>query len=51
MNKNSVVLLLSASFLTGSAFAGTMGPITQNSGLALNHFYTNGVLFNLTYLA
>lgn len=24
---------------------------TQNSGLALNHLYTNGVLFNLTYIA
>ena len=24
---------------------------TLNSGLTLNHFYTNGVLFNLTYLA
>ncbi len=24
---------------------------TLNSGLSLNHFYTNGVLFNLTYLA
>ena len=24
---------------------------TQNSGLALNHIYTNGVLFNLTYIA
>lgn len=24
---------------------------TLNSGLGLNHFYTNGVLFNLTYLA
>lgn len=29
MNKNSVVLLLSASLLAGSAFSGTMGPITQ----------------------
>jgi len=24
---------------------------TMNSGLALNHLYTNGVLFNLTYIA
>lgn len=24
---------------------------TQNSGLTLNHLYTNGVLFNLTYIA
>lgn len=24
---------------------------TLNSGLSLNHLYTNGVLFNLTYLA
>ncbi|RUR08544.1 outer membrane protein [Legionella sp. km772] len=24
---------------------------TQNSGLTLNHLYTNGILFNLTYLA
>jgi opacity protein-like surface antigen len=24
---------------------------TMNSGLALNHFHTNGVLFNLTYIA
>lgn len=24
---------------------------TQNSGLTLNHLYTNGVLFNLTYLS
>lgn len=24
---------------------------TLNSGLSLNHFYTNGLLFNLTYLA
>ena len=24
---------------------------TLNTGLSLNHFYTNGVLFNLTYLA
>jgi len=31
MNKNPVVLLLSASLLTGSALAGTMGPVTQPS--------------------
>ncbi|HHX3357169.1 TPA: outer membrane protein, partial [Legionella anisa] len=30
----------------GRAFGQTM-----NSGLALNHLYTNGVLFNLTYVA
>ena len=24
---------------------------TLNTGLSLNYFYTNGVLFNLTYLA
>ncbi|HHT0591840.1 TPA: outer membrane protein [Legionella anisa] len=30
----------------GRAFGQTM-----NSGLALNHLYTNGVLFNLTYMA
>ena len=29
MSKHSFVLVLSASLLTGSAFAGTMGPITQ----------------------
>ena len=30
----------------GRAFGQSM-----NSGLALNHLYTNGVLFNLTYIA
>lgn len=29
MNNNVVVLLLSSGFLTGGAFAGTMGPVTQ----------------------
>ncbi|MCW8398836.1 porin family protein [Legionella sp. PATHC038] len=34
MNKNSVVLLLSASLTTSSALAGTMGPITQHPAWA-----------------
>ncbi|WP_284498350.1 hypothetical protein [Legionella maioricensis] len=44
MNKNSVVLPLSASLLTGSTHTGTMRPV-----LALNHSYN--FLFNLTYIA
>lgn len=66
MSKNSLVLVLSARFLTDSAFAGTMGTITpqphwswlqraqgqtMNTGLRLNHLYTKGLLLNLTYTA
>lgn len=34
MNKNSVVLLLSASLLTSDAIAGTMKPVTQQTDWA-----------------
>ena len=35
----------------GKSSLGRAPEQTQNSGLALNHLYTNGVLFNLTYIA
>lgn len=35
----------------GSSELGRASGQTQNSGLALNHLYTNGALFNLTYIA
>jgi opacity protein-like surface antigen len=35
----------------GKSSLGRAAGQTLNSGLALSHFYTNGVLFNLTYLA
>ncbi|HAT1597667.1 TPA: porin family protein [Legionella pneumophila] len=35
----------------GKSQLGRAAEQTQNSGLTLNHLYTNGVLFNLTYLA
>lgn len=35
----------------GESQLGRAAEQTQNSGLSLNHVYTNGVLFNLTYLA
>jgi opacity protein-like surface antigen len=35
----------------GKSTLGRADGQTLNSGLRLNHFYTNGVLFNLTYLA
>lgn len=35
----------------GKSSLGRAPEQTQNSGLSLNHLYTNGVLFNLTYIA
>lgn len=35
----------------GKSILGRAAGQTLNSGLNLNHFYTNGVLFNLTYVA
>lgn len=35
----------------GKSSLGRAPEQTQNSGLALSHLYTNGVLFNLTYIA
>ena len=35
----------------GKNHLGRAAQQTQNSGLNLNHLYTNGVLFNLTYIA
>ena len=35
MNTNFVMLMLSASLLTGSALAGTMSPLTQKPGFSL----------------
>lgn len=35
----------------GKSHLGRATGQTLNQGLGLNHFYTNGVLFNLTYLA
>lgn len=35
----------------GKSSLGRASEQTQNSGLVLNHLYTNGVLFNLTYIA
>ena len=35
----------------GSSHLGRSAGQTLNSGLRLNHLYTNGILFNLTYLA
>lgn len=35
----------------GKSQLGRAAGQTQNSGLTLNHFYTNGALFNLTYIA
>ncbi|MCC5792255.1 MAG: porin family protein [Legionellaceae bacterium] len=35
----------------GKSELGRAAGQTMNSGLALNHLYTNGVLFNLTYVA
>ncbi len=35
----------------GKSNLGRAAGQTQNSGLSLNHLYTNGVLFNLTYLS
>ncbi|HHF7374041.1 outer membrane protein [Legionella bozemanae] len=35
----------------GKSNLGRAAGQTQNSGLSLNHLYTNGVMFNLTYLA
>lgn len=35
----------------GKSMLGRAKDQTLNSGLALNHLYTNGVLFNITYLA
>lgn len=35
----------------GKSKLGRASGQTMNSGLALNHLYTNGILFNLTYVA
>lgn len=56
MSKNSLVLVLSTSFLTGSAFAGTMGTITQQPDwswvgtLSAGPVWQNGVTRQSFYL-